>query len=87
MSPDRRHGDVTTPPNREPAPCRPSATGNRCSRCARHNLSLPADPMRRPMTVMIDASVLERVAGPCPMYAPKQRRRSAFVAAAWAVPA
>lgn len=47
-------------------PCAPTQASEQCFSCVRHNPSIPADPMLRKRTVLLDASVVTR-GGVCPM--------------------
>ena len=48
-------------------PCIPSLRQDICSRCRRYAPHLPADPERRPHTVVLDASTVSELED-CPMF-------------------
>ena len=48
-------------------PCKPSLKQDICSRCRRYAPHLPADPERRPHTLLIDASTVAELEA-CPMF-------------------
>lgn len=51
-------------------PCRPSCPAGDCANCARFDLGagVPDRAARRPLTVVIDASVVRAAGAPCAMY-------------------
>lgn len=55
-------------------PCKPSRQSWECARCARLTQRLPDSAMKRPHTVLIDASTLTPVADRCALLVPIRYR-------------
>lgn len=64
----RKRGDFNPALHQVAVPCIPSRVWDPCARCSRYRPDMPADPLLRPHTVVIDATtVVPDGALTCPM--------------------